>query len=93
VVIHNFHVKRIFALPAEANPPLENIEHRTSNAEHPSIQTCARHSMFDVGRSMFDVPPKFNPGSESRLQAVLARCRLKAGLQTLATRPPPLFAG
>jgi hypothetical protein len=59
VVIHNFHVKRIFALPAEANPPLENIEHPTSNAEHPSIQTCARSircSMFDVWRSMFDVP-------------------------------------
>lgn len=44
-----------------------NIEHPTSNAEHPSIQTCARHSMLDVGRSMFDVLFQNLPGRRPAL--------------------------
>jgi hypothetical protein len=34
---------------------LENIEHPTSNAEHRSFHPFVFNSMFDVGRSAFDV--------------------------------------
>ena len=53
-------------------------KHRTSNAQHRTSNGARMFEYLDVRRSMFDVPPKFNPGLESRLQAVLARCRPKA---------------
>lgn len=39
-----------------------NIEHPTSNAEHRIASTRRLHSMFDVGRSAFDVFSLHKPG-------------------------------
>src|ERR1035437_4597152 len=83
---------------APPNPPsisefglkLENIEHRTPNIEHRMARACLNTWMFGVRCSMF--PPNLTLVWSPAFRRFWRDAAQRRN-QTLATRPPPLFAG